>query len=159
MIKKKNNENGFVSIEAIIVGSVFVYGALLAVGFYIFVITQNFITTDIISFTKKVERNGGITEVEVDEFKEYLISKYSYLTDVDEIEILLLDADGNDLINPYDERMQVSEEYLSRKHDDTAIFKIKLPSNNKVLSSALMNTTNKTLDFYGYSKLIYSERY
>lgn len=159
MIKKIKSENGFISIEAIIVGSVFVYGALLAIGFYIFVITQSFVSSDVISFSKKIERNGGITESEVEEFKDYLVSKYKYISSPDDIEIFLIDENDQSLINTHEVSMQKSDIYLSRKNDEIAILKILIPSNNKVLSTALINTTADSLDFYGYSKLIYSERY
>lgn len=150
-------ENGFVSIETILVGSISIYFFLLAIGLYLYLMTYTAFSSDFNSIAREIEMNGGIEEERLDTLKDYLANTYSIVDSFDDVEFEVTSHQNENYI--FSSQDDYEENYLSRESDDIVTLKMTIHTEPNMLSNLLPFGSGDRFNHYVFGKRLVSEKY
>jgi hypothetical protein len=158
--KKFKGQSGFVSIEAVFAMSVFLIVFMLVIGFFTFIHPYTTIQRDVQALTTLAERQGGLTNQDVQNFKDKLTS-YSFVSEsVRVIDVEAVTSESSTSAIGVDGLDVAGTNYISRDSKEFINITVTVPSNTKTLIPVLryFNVSGIT-DKYTFQTSVMSERY
>lgn len=159
LFKYNNEKDGYVSIETILVMTYVLIFFLLVVAFFTFEFSRTEIQKDVSTLSTICERQGGLTQDNIVNFKAKM-KRYPFIKDSSfEISVTAVTDNGEDMtaVTPLNKD---GNDYVSRSTTQIINLTIKIPSNSSFLSA-----TTKILgvvgvnNYYVFYFPVMSERY
>lgn len=144
------NKKGFISIEAIMVGTVILLTIYALIGVFIYVYPTFELQREVHLLGKVAQINGGIPDKELNEFKNK-INKISFVKKSGKAVIIeAKTTQGNDNAIGV-----TNSKYISKSSGNVINVVVKIPSNNSIIKSF----TSKNTDYYTFKTSVMSEKY
>lgn len=154
------DKEGSVSVEAVFAMSFFMIFFLLTIAFFTFMYPQISLQKEVSALATITERQGGLTELDIEEFRNSL-QGYKFISDSPNSIIVEAETSPSGIlaigVTPIGEE---GENYISRDSKEIIRLKVKIPSNSGYLKrvGAVFGIKNVS-DYYYFTEPVMSERY
>lgn len=156
----RRDKSGYVTIEAVLAMSFFVIVLFLSIGFFTYIYPQTTLQREIHTLATIAERQGGLTQTDIEQFKEKL-NQYDFIRYApSEIEVTAVTSESGIDASNVSPLGSSGTQYITRGSNEIINITVKVPANDGLIRpiAEFFNVTDLS-DHYVLSESVMSERY